>query len=154
MTDGDTGGQHGRGAVHRLADVSSDMAATTRQAIRASQAAAAVVRALDSSSTEIGAVVQLIAAIAKQTNVLALNATIEAARAGAAGYGFAVVAGEVENLANETAAATDEIGGRVGGIRADTQDAVSAIEQLRGLIEELDRCQRAIGEIVSAQQAT
>jgi methyl-accepting chemotaxis protein len=138
--------------VDRLADVSGDMAEATRQAVRASQAAVAVVRALDSSSTEIGAVVQLIAAIAKQTNVLALNATIEAARAGVAGHGFAAVAGAVESLANETAAATDVIGGRVGGIRADTQDAVSAIERMRGLIEELDRCQRVIGEIVSGRQ--
>ncbi|MFI5491450.1 methyl-accepting chemotaxis protein [Actinoplanes sp. NPDC051859] len=140
-------------SVHRLADVSSDMATATRSAVRAAQTAVAVIQRLDASSTEIGKVVQLIATIAKQTNLLALNATIEAARAGEAGRGFAVVASEVKDLANETATATNEIGGQVGGIRADTQNAVSAIEEMQSLIEELDRCQMVISGIVTEQQA-
>ena len=139
-------------SASRLADVSSDMATATRSAVRAAQTAVEVIQRLEASSTEIGKVVELIATIAKQTNLLALNATIEAARAGEAGRGFAVVASEVKDLANETAVATNEIGGQVGGIRSDTQNAVSAIEEMRGLIEELDRCQQVISEIVLDQQ--
>ncbi|GAB1693325.1 methyl-accepting chemotaxis protein [Krasilnikovia sp. M28-CT-15] len=144
----------GRGdSVQRLADVSNTMATATRQAVKAAEMAVAVIQRLDASSTEIGKVVQLIATIAKQTNLLALNATIEAARAGEAGRGFAVVASEVKDLANETATATNEIGGQVGGIRADTQNAVSAIEEMQHLIAELDRCQQIISGIVAEQQA-
>ncbi|MGX6606833.1 methyl-accepting chemotaxis protein [Micromonosporaceae bacterium Da 78-11] len=140
-------------SAHRLADVSSDMATATRSAVRAAQTAVEVIQRLETSSSEIGKVVQLIATIAKQTNLLALNATIEAARAGEAGRGFAVVASEVKDLANETAVATNEIDGQVGGIRADTQNAVSAIEEMRGLIAELERCQQVISGIVVEQQA-
>ncbi|RZU49242.1 methyl-accepting chemotaxis protein [Krasilnikovia cinnamomea] len=147
-------GGAGRGdSVQRLADVSNTMATATRQAVKAAEMAVAVIQRLDASSTEIGKVVQLIATIAKQTNLLALNATIEAARAGEAGRGFAVVASEVKDLANETATATNEIGGQVGGIRADTQNAVSAIEEMQHLIAELDRCQQIISGIVAEQQA-
>jgi methyl-accepting chemotaxis protein len=142
-----------RDSVHRLANVSNDMAAATDAAVRAAETAVQVIQRLEASSTEIGKVVQLIATIAKQTNLLALNATIEAARAGEAGRGFAVVASEVKDLANETATATSEIGTQVGGIRADTQNAVSAIEEMQGLIEELDRCQKVISGIVVEQQA-
>ncbi|WP_433720704.1 methyl-accepting chemotaxis protein [Actinoplanes sp. CA-051413] len=157
MTDWQSGAEYpdstAPGSAHRLADVSSDMATATRSAVRAAQTAVEVIQRLEASSTEIGKVVELIATIAKQTNLLALNATIEAARAGEAGRGFAVVASEVKDLANETAVATSEIGGQVGGIRSDTRNAVSAIEEMRGLIEELDRCQQVISAIVLDQQA-
>jgi methyl-accepting chemotaxis protein len=157
MTDRDSGDTYPESTPdqqgHRLADVSSDMATATRSAVRAAQTAVEVIQRLEASSAEIGKVVELIATIAKQTNLLALNATIEAARAGEAGRGFAVVASEVKDLANETAVATSEIGGQVGGIRSDTQNAVSAIEEMRGLIEELDRCQQVISGIVLEQQA-
>lgn len=61
---------------------------------------------MDQLVSQLGGVVDSIAAIAAQTNLLALNASIEAARAGAAGRGFAVVAGEVKKLAGDTQAAT------------------------------------------------
>jgi methyl-accepting chemotaxis protein len=150
MTESDY--ETGLDSAQRLSDVSNDMASATRSAVRAAETAVSVIQRLETSSTEIGKVVQLIATIAKQTNLLALNATIEAARAGEAGRGFAVVASEVKDLANETATATNEIDTQVGGIRADTQNAVAAIEEMQNLIAELDRCQRVISGIVTERR--
>ena len=141
-----------RQSVRRLADISGDMATATRSAVSAAETAVTVIQKLETASTEIGKVVELIATIAKQTNLLALNATIEAARAGESGRGFAVVASEVKDLANETATATSEIGGQVSGIREGTRSAVSAIEEMQTLIAERDRCQQVINEIAADQQ--
>ena len=86
---------------------------------------------------EIEAVTKLIAGIANQTNLLALNATIEAARAGAAGTGFAVVAGEVKALANQTSRATEQINARINGIQTAARDAVAQMVDVDRCMQEL-----------------
>ena len=85
--------------------------------------------------------------------LLALNATIEAARAGDAGKGFAVVASEVKNLANQTAKATEEISSQIGGIQSATADAVSAIQSITKVIEEINQISGGISAAVSEQSS-
>jgi methyl-accepting chemotaxis protein len=102
---------------------------------------------------KIGAVVTMINDIASQTNLLALNATIEAARAGEAGKGFAVVASEVKNLANQTAKATEEISGQIGGVQQATEGSVRAIEAISATIGRVSEIATTIAAAVEEQGA-
>ena len=87
------------------------------------------IKRLGESSQEIGSIVELINDISEQTNILALNAAIQAASAGEAGRGFAVVADEVQRLAERSSGATKRIETLVQTIQADTNEAVSSMEQ-------------------------
>ena len=87
------------------------------------------IKRLGESSQEIGEIVQLISDIADRTSVLALNASIQAAMAGEAGQGFAVVAEEVERLAERSTDATGQIAKLIRGIQTETGQAISDMEE-------------------------
>jgi len=110
-----------------------------------------VILGLSGAAGKIGDVVSMIQDIAEQTNLLALNATIEAARAGEAGKGFAVVASEVKNLANQTARATDEVSKQINTIQTETNRAVDAIAGITTTINNVHEASSAISEAVDQQ---
>ena len=111
----------------------------------------ATVSTLSEAATQIGDVVKLIQDIAEQTNLLALNATIEAARAGEAGKGFAVVASEVKNLANQTGRATEEISNKISTVQNVSIEAANAIRTIGTTIESINNISGIISDAVKQQ---
>ena len=125
----------------------------TNKAVNQTEKTANTVRGLAEAAERIGNVVTLIQDIAEQTNLLALNATIEAARAGEAGKGFAVVASEVKSLATQTAQATRKISDQINTIQSETTDAVTAIDEIRTVVDEVSHIATSIASAIEEQSA-
>ncbi|WP_345811079.1 methyl-accepting chemotaxis protein [Paraburkholderia sp. PREW-6R] len=114
----------------------------------------ATMNQINDSARSIGDIIGVIEGIAFQTNILALNAAVEAARAGEEGRGFSVVAAEVRNLAQRSAAAAKEIKGlisasveRVGNGSVLAQDAGQTMDEV---VRAVKRVTDIMGEISAA----
>jgi methyl-accepting chemotaxis protein len=96
------------------------------------QGTAEKVQLLGDSSREINNIVDVIAAIAHQTNRLALDAAIQAAMAGDNGRGFGAVAADIRRLAERTKDQASMIARIVRGVREDIAAlAVSMLDTQR-----------------------
>jgi len=137
--------------VGEIANNSEKARRITLQAVSQADQISQLVRDLGRSAQEIGKVSETITSISNQTHLLALNATIEAARAGAAGKGFAVVATEIKELAQQTAAATEDIKGKVSGVQASTTSAVGDIEKITQIIRDVSDIVSTIATAIEEQ---
>lgn len=141
-------------SIREIAAAASAASGVAQEAVQSANDTAATVAKLSESSILIGEVMKAITSIAEQTNLLALNATIEAARAGEAGKGFAVVASEVKELAQQSAAATEDISAKVVGIQDDAAATSGALAGITEIIGRINEMQSTIASAVEEQTAT
>jgi len=127
--------------------------------------------AMSALHAEVGRMRQItrtLAGIAANTNLLALNASIEAARAGEHGLGFAVVAAEIRDLSDRSAAESREIDGLIGSIQRYATDTAERIERVEafasghhtlseasrsiflGIVDQMDSISEALEHVVSS----
>jgi methyl-accepting chemotaxis protein len=115
-----------------------------------------LINSLGESSEEIGEIIDLIDNIAAQTNLLALNAAIEAARAGEAGRGFSVVADEIRELAEQSAASTKSIADLIASIQKGINQTVSKMKEnelkVAASVENINSTSELFNQITTASK--
>lgn len=108
---------------------------------------------LSAHANRIGELLEVIRDVADRSDLLALNGSLEATRAGEAGRGFGLVAGEMRRLAERVTSTVGDVRGLVGDIRASGSATVMATEQSRKLAESTTDTARRI-VLVTQQQRT
>jgi methyl-accepting chemotaxis protein len=113
---------------------------------------------ISNTSKQIEMIIKAIEDIASQTNLLSLNAAIEAARAGEVGKGFQVVAGEIRELASQSAQAASDtkklIGNAISEIETGNKTAeatANALNKVKSEISVITGAAQAV-QSASAQQ--
>ena len=109
---------------------------------------ASKIEGMAKQSEQIEEIIETIEEIAEQTNLLALNAAIEAARAGEHGRGFAVVADEVRNLAERSAAATKQTSSLIIKVQKDMKESGDAIKLIVEKVKEGTSVANQSGEAI------
>jgi ABC-type transport system substrate-binding protein/methyl-accepting chemotaxis protein len=119
--------------VMRSAQTGSSVAYETARTMRsikeAIDRATGVIGSLGRRSEQVGEITNVIDEIAERTNLLALNAAVLAAQAGPQGRGFRIVADEIKELSERTAASTKEIASLISAVRADVSDATERVAE-------------------------
>jgi len=132
--------------ANQLMGAVSHLVSTGQESMnRLSKAIEEIKKSSDSTSK----IVKTIDEIAFQTNLLALNAAVEAARAGDAGMGFAVVAGEVRNLAQRASEAARNTANLIEGSIKNSDQGVSVATETMKALKEVTGSVQKIGELVS-----
>jgi len=139
--------QRGSQALERAVDAMSSI----REQV---QSIASTILDLSQKTQQIGSIIATVNDISEQSNLLALNASIEAARAGEQGRAFAVVAGEVRNLAERSQRATSQVRTILGDIQQTTNTAVMVTEEGSKRVERGIELVSSAGEVIFQLSST
>jgi methyl-accepting chemotaxis protein len=148
------------GTIGALAELAESKRDTVAKVVSLAEAQGGEIREVlsgterirDSSSRIVGAVGGILD-VSEKTQLLAMNASIEAAHAGHSGRGFAVIAGEIRKLSQETQESTRRIGEAVKASEASIGSQAEALTRFSGdmdrVISHVKSTLDALGEILS-----
>ena len=112
-----------------------------------------IIQQFQSHSQDISVSVDQIAQIAERTSLLALNATIESAKAGEIGAGFAVVAGQIKELAVQTSTAAAAVTEASAEIQERCDRAVGVTADVAEKLNQINDSQQVSAQAVADQAA-
>lgn len=134
------------------ADALGELLGKTEQSAGITRELVAKVEGLNEAASSVIRVLEVMKAIAQQTNILSLNASIEASRAGAAGQGFLVVATEIRRLADQSKDAIGEVAGIADRIMAEMQATAEVLSQAEPLFREQTEAVGGTGALFASVQ--
>lgn len=138
-------------SLHAAAEDSAHIRDTTSKGGNVVDAANVRMKEIAASTLDMGRFVKDIEEIAFQTHLVAINARIEAARAGSAGKGFTVVAGEVQQLAARATKAAGEIDELIQLALGQVENSVKVVEDsahaLRSSSDDAQKIAQRISEL-------
>jgi methyl-accepting chemotaxis protein len=148
------GTQELSGAAQAVRENAQQSRSRAEQAVREATSAREQLDSLVEAARQIGSITEVIAGVARQTNLLAINARVEAARAGDTGRGFSVVANEVKALAKQTGDATLRIARQIEGVTQAAANSSQSLERLQQVIGGLEGAVASIFAATDAQVAS
>ncbi len=138
---------------HTIADSAQDVLQNAERTQQNSVVMAKHISTLSEQVQRITEILEVIKSIANKSELLALNAALEGTKAGEAGRGFSLVAGEMQRLAENVMEAVRDIRELTGQIRESTQASVLATEESTKLSGGTTRSSRQIAMIIQQQQS-
>ncbi|CCD08910.1 Putative methyl-accepting chemotaxis sensory transducer [Legionella pneumophila subsp. pneumophila] len=105
---------------------------------------------LSNHMQQIGEITLVVNTLAQQSKMLALNASIEASKAGESGKGFAAVATEVRNLAEQSEQSTVQVQKILEDIRRSTEKAVIVTEEGANTLDSGIKLIEKAGDVIHA----
>ena len=132
-------------------NLTKDLVETSVEKAEAADSKAA---SLANATNKTKSVVEIISNIAEQINLLSLNASIESARAGEAGKSFAVVAGEIKELARVTGISIDDINRLLGDMETASEEILGTLKTINDSVTEISSASMTVATAVEQQSAT